>query len=82
VRGRVQGVWFRGSTRDQAQRLGLRGWARNLADGSVEVVAQGEPDAVQELVAWCHKGPPGARVTGVSVDREAVRADVHDFRVR
>lgn len=81
VRGRVQGVWYRGSTRDQARRLGLRGWARNLADGSVEVVAEGDPDAIEQLVAWCRTGPPGARVTGITVQREPVRGDVQDFKV-
>lgn len=82
VRGRVQGVWFRGSTRDHAQRLGLVGWARNLHDGSVEVVAQGDPEAVEQLVAWCRHGPPGARVTGITVDREAPADDLRDFRIR
>ncbi|HEY8514170.1 MAG TPA: acylphosphatase [Candidatus Binatia bacterium] len=81
MRGRVQGVWYRGSTRDQARRLGLRGWARNLADGSVEVVAEGDPDAIEQLVAWCRTGPPGARVTGITVQREPVRGDVQDFKV-
>lgn len=82
VRGRVQGVWFRGSTREEAARLGVVGWARNLADGSVEVVAQGPALAVEQLVAWCRRGPPGARVTGVAVQREIVQDDLQDFRVR
>lgn len=65
VRGRVQGVWFRGSARDEARRLGLVGWARNRADGSVEILAEGAPAAVERLVAWCHEGPPLARVRSV-----------------
>ncbi|MCB1875073.1 MAG: acylphosphatase [Chromatiales bacterium] len=62
VVGHVQGVWFRASTRDQAQRLGLRGRAVNLADGSVEVVACGDPAALRQLKDWLRQGPPMARV--------------------
>lgn len=65
VRGRVQGVWFRASTREQAQRLGLRGHARNLADGCVEVLAVGDADAIDALAGWLAHGPPNARVDGV-----------------
>lgn len=65
VRGKVQGVWFRASTREQAQRLGLAGHARNLADGSVEVLAAGAADAVARLERWLHDGPPLARVDSV-----------------
>jgi acylphosphatase len=65
ISGRVQGVWFRASTRDQAQRLGIRGSAINCPDGRVEVIACGEPDALQQLQRWLHQGPPGARVDEV-----------------
>ena len=67
VSGRVQGVWYRASTARQAEKLSLRGWAKNLADGDVEVVVAGKPGAVAELCAWLWKGPSGARVTGVDV---------------
>jgi acylphosphatase len=66
VRGKVQGVWFRASTRDEASRLGLTGHARNLADGSVEVLAMGDADAIDALARWLHIGPPLARVEVVS----------------
>jgi acylphosphatase len=65
VRGRVQGVWFRASTREHAERLGLRGHARNLADGSVEVLAAGDADAIDAIERWLHVGPPMARVDAV-----------------
>lgn len=70
VRGRVQGVWFRDSCREEAERLGVAGWARNLPDGSVEVVAEGGRDAVDALLAWCRVGPPQARVTDVEACAE------------
>lgn len=63
--GRVQGVFYRASTRERAQQLGCRGYARNLADGRVEVLAVGEPAAVDALVEWLWHGPPAARVQDV-----------------
>ncbi|HTV97897.1 MAG TPA: acylphosphatase [Steroidobacteraceae bacterium] len=65
ITGKVQGVYFRHSARIEAQRLGLRGYARNLCDGSVEVAAQGAPAAVEQLHAWLHRGPRSARVEAV-----------------
>lgn len=65
VSGRVQGVFFRGSARREAMRLGVRGYARNLRDGRVEVLACGPRDAVEALCAWLHTGPPAARVEAV-----------------
>jgi acylphosphatase len=65
VSGRVQGVFFRASARTEAVRLGLTGHARNLPDGSVEVLACGDAAALQELERWLHAGPPAARVVSV-----------------
>jgi acylphosphatase len=65
VSGRVQGVWFRGSTRDQAVRLGLSGYARNLPDGRVEVLACGETEALETLHKWLWQGPSAASVSDV-----------------
>ena len=62
VGGRVQGVFFRAGTREQAQRLGLRGYARNRADGRVDVLAVGDAAAIDALAAWLRQGPPQARV--------------------
>lgn len=65
VRGRVQGVFYRDACRREADRLGVHGWARNLDDGSVEVVMAGEPDALDALEGWCRSGPPRALVTSI-----------------
>jgi len=73
VSGRVQGVFFRASTQRQAQQLGISGYARNLADGSVEVLACGAADAVQQLRAWLWVGPPAAGVTAVECETVDVR---------
>lgn len=62
VRGRVQGVYYRASAADHARGLGLGGWVRNLPDGAVEAVAEGEREAIERFVAWCRTGPPLARV--------------------
>ncbi|MCB1772184.1 MAG: acylphosphatase [Gammaproteobacteria bacterium] len=68
VNGRVQGVWFRASTRDTALALGLSGHALNRADGSVEVVACGDADALDRLETWLHQGPELAKVDAVQVE--------------
>ncbi len=66
VRGKVQGVFFRASTRDVALGLNLRGFVRNEPDGSVYIEAEGPESALQQLLAWCRQGPPRARVTAVT----------------
>jgi acylphosphatase len=81
VAGRVQGVWFRESCRDQALAVGVSGWVRNLADGRVEVVLEGPPATVEEVVTWCRRGPRRARVDGVDVVEEAPVGE-QGFRVR
>ena len=70
VRGRVQGVFFRDTTRRRAESLGVAGWATNRADGTVEVVAEGEPDAVERLVDFLREGPRRADVDDVDVSEE------------
>ena len=82
VAGRVQGVFFRANTREVAQRLGLSGYVRNLPDGRVEVVAEGEEEALRKLVDWCHEGPPLARVERVEVRWENPTGEFSGFHIR
>jgi acylphosphatase len=83
VVGRVHGVYFRASTQERARALGLSGWVRNTADGAVEMEVQGEPTAINGLVAWCHRGPPAAQVASVRVeDLASVAHAERDFVVR
>ncbi len=75
VEGRVQGVWYRAATAERAAALGLRGYARNLADGSVEVLMAGEAAAVESLTEWLWTGPPLARVSAVIVTEVVAPCD-------
>jgi acylphosphatase len=67
IRGRVQGVYFRASTVEQARARGLSGWVRNTPDGDVEALFEGPRDAVEDMLVWCHSGPAHARVDDVEV---------------
>lgn len=79
ISGRVQGVWYRASTQRQARRLGVTGYARNLPDGQVEVLACGRPEAVERLLVWCRRGPELAQVTAVECVAAAPQ-ELDDFR--
>jgi len=81
IEGLVQGVNYRYATRQKAQELGVNGWVRNLADGSVECLLAGERDKVEALIRWCHQGPPGARVKKVTTHWEEYKGDVQEFSI-
>jgi len=82
VSGRVQGVFFRQNARQQAKSLGVKGWVRNLPDGRVEAVFEGEENAVKALVDYCHHGPPYALVENVDVVYEVYKGEFTDFQTR
>lgn len=82
ISGTVQGVSYRASTQEQAQKRGIVGWVKNLEDGRVEALAQGAKDKVEELVRWCHTGPPAAKVEKVVVSWEEVGDEFRRFDVR
>ena len=81
VHGGVQGVFFRDSARDEAEREGVAGWVANRDDGAVEAVFEGDPQAVERLVDWCRSGPSSANVESVEVDEEEPEG-ISGFRVR
>jgi acylphosphatase len=82
VRGHVQGVFFRDSTRREAEKRGIAGWVRNRDDGAVEAVFQGQPDAVEAMVEWCRSGPDRADVDDMDVSVEEESDGLGGFEVR
>ncbi len=82
VRGRVQGVNFRHHTRSRARALGLGGYVRNLPDGTVQVVAQGDEQALRKMLSWLHRGPMMANVRDVDVTWQNIQEPMDDFKVR
>ncbi len=81
IEGRVQGVFFRASIRDEARARGLAGWVRNLPDGRGEALFEGDKQVVENMLAWCRKGPPYAYVDRVDADWQPYRGEFQDFRV-
>ncbi len=81
VEGRVQGVFFRDSTRRQAQSLGLTGWVRNMPDGAVETVIQGEEETLQKMKNWLKEGPPHSVVVNVSYKEIEGDMNYNDFKI-
>jgi len=82
ISGRVQGVFFRYETKRMALRRGVSGWVRNLPDGRVEAVFEGEKSDVEEMIRFCHRGPPGAIVRDVEVIWEQPTGDLKGFQIR
>jgi len=81
ISGRVQGVFFRLETLGAANRIGVNGWVRNLADGTVEAVFEGDKNQVTAILEWCRTGPPNSRVDGVKVDWREYTGKFEDFKV-
>jgi acylphosphatase len=82
IYGRVQGVWYRASAQRKAQELGLSGWVRNEADGSVSAEAQGPEEQLEAFVAWCRQGPPHAAVERVAIEKLAALSSGQSFVVQ
>jgi acylphosphatase len=82
ISGRVQGVFFREYTRRKAEELGVKGWVRNLSDGRVEAVFEGEDEAVDEIVRWCWEGSPYSNVSNVEAREEAYTGEFERFEIR
>jgi acylphosphatase len=82
IRGRVQGVFFRSETTYEAKQLDVTGWVRNVPDGRVEAIFEGEQENVKALVEFCKRGPPGARVTNVDIIWENYIGEFRNFEVK
>lgn len=82
ISGRVQGVFFRDSTREKAESLALAGWVRNTPGGDVEAVFEGSGKSVREMIEWCESGPPQAKVENVETSREPPENNLRGFEVR
>jgi acylphosphatase len=80
VSGRVQGVYFRAVCERVARSLGLKGWVRNTRDGKVEIVSEGDREAIEALLEWCHHGPANARVKDVEVEWSDAMGEFDSFR--
>jgi len=78
----VQGVFFRYETQALAEELGVRGWVRNTPDGKVEAIFEGEREKVEQMLDFCRKGPPGARVIDVEVKWESYKGEFSSFNIR
>ena len=82
ISGRVQGVFFRAETQRAAKGFNLTGWVRNLADGRVEALFEGEDKSVDKMLEWCHIGPPAARVENLIVTEEPYTGEFNDFTIK
>lgn len=82
VSGMVQGVFYRAYAAEMAKKLNIKGWIRNLRDGRVEAVFEGEEENVKKMVKWCHKGSPAARVKKVEVKWEEYKKEFKDFKIK
>ena len=82
IKGRVQGVGFRNSTRRKARKLGVTGWVKNLADGSVEAVVEGNKEDVNDLIDWARRGPRLANVNDIEVERNQYKGEFEGFSIR
>jgi len=82
VSGKVQGVYYRATTRDEAQERGVEGWVKNLPDGRVEAVFEGSENALKEMIRWCHDGSPAAGVKEVNVEWEEPTGEFDEFSIR
>jgi acylphosphatase len=82
VSGKVQGVFFRAKTQQEAFRLGVRGWVRNRPEGTVEAIFEGDSQIVEKAIEWCWKGSPMARVANVEVQMQDYSGEFGDFSVR
>lgn len=81
VTGLVQGVYYRATARQEARALGITGWVKNRPEGTVEAMAEGEKNKVEQFIEWCRQGPPDSQVSSVQVEWEDTMGGYRDFRI-
>lgn len=81
IEGRVQGVWYRDSTRIRATELGIKGWVKNRPDGNVEIIAEGPESNIRKFIEWCHEGPPYAVVSKITETPQEFRNEFDSFNI-
>ena len=82
ISGKVQGVWYRASTKQMADQIGITGWVRNTSEGNVEAMFEGEEKLVNEMIKWCNQGPPLAEVDNVTIEKMANKEDFNSFKIK
>ena len=82
ISGRVQGVWFRANTKQKAEQLGVTGWVKNTADGKVEALFEGDKKHIQEMIDWCHQGPPSAQIDHVEITEQSASNGFDGFSIK
>ncbi len=82
IEGKVQGVFYRASAKEKADLLGLSGYVRNLNNGSVEVIAEGKHEDINQLIEWCWTGPTNARVTDIKITFSPLIGEFHNFHIQ
>jgi len=81
ISGRVQGVWYRATTKQKAEQLGINGWVKNTSDGNVEAVFEGNEDLVDQMVKWCYEGSELSKVNNIQVKSEKHTGEFKDFKI-
>ena len=81
IKGRVQGVFFRALTKQTADELGIKGWVKNMSDGTVETLAEGESRDLEIFIEWCKNGPANANVTGIDINNENATGEFDSFKI-
>ena len=82
ISGRVQGVWFRANTKQKAEQLGVFGWVKNTPDGCVEAIFEGEEKSVKEMLEWCNRGPPLAKIENVEIETKNPTDAFDEFSIK
>jgi len=82
ISGRVQGVWYRAFTKQKAEQLGIKGWVRNASDGKVEAIFEGEENKIDQMIDWCYKGPPLAKIKDIEIKKQQATNAFEDFSIK